>query len=171
MKGLTGILAFAIMLFGAVVLLAQTPEWEWVYGAGGVSYDFSESIAVDSSGNSYVTGFFEGTASFGATTLTSSGGRDIFISKHDSDGNFLWVMNAGGLLYDHGYGIAVDSSGNIYVTGVFTGTASFGANTLSCTSCGFFDIFVCKLDANGNFIWAKKAGGTGQDYGYSIAMD
>jgi len=155
----------------ALALSAQTPEWEWVFSAGGVSYDLSESIAMDSSGNSYVTGFFEGTASFGATTLTSSGGKDIFISKQDSDGNFLWVMNAGGSLYDYGYGIAVDSSGNIYVTGVFTGTASFGGNTLSCTSPGFFDIFVCKLDPNGNFLWAKKAGGTGQDYGYSIAMD
>jgi len=140
----------------------------WAMKAGSDLWDEGYSIAVDIAGNCYVTGFFDGTASFGATTLTSSGEFDIFVCKLDADGNFLWVKQAGGTGYDGGLDIAVDSAGNCYVTGYFEGSVSFGATTL--TSSGELDIFVCKLDPNGNFLWAKQAGGIDGDCGYSIAV-
>ncbi|MDD3633051.1 MAG: SBBP repeat-containing protein [Candidatus Cloacimonetes bacterium] len=153
-----------------VAKLDSSGNWLWAKKAGGTYSDEGWGIAIDSSGNSYVTGYFEGTASFGTTTLTSSEDIDIFIAKLDSGGNWLWAKQAGGSYWDMGYSIAIDSSGNSYVTGNFGETASFGSITL--TSSGDSDIFVTKLDSNGNWLWAKQAGGTSSvAYGYSIATD
>ncbi|MDX9776786.1 MAG: SBBP repeat-containing protein, partial [Petrimonas sp.] len=95
-----------------------------------------------SSGNCYVTGNFNGTASFGATNLTCSGDYDIFVAILNTSGAWQWAVQAGGAGTDQGNSIAVDSSGNCYVTGYFSGTASFGATNL--TSSGGDDIFVAK---------------------------
>jgi len=115
----------------------------WVKRADGGNREYGYGIATDGNGNCYVTGYFEGTATFGSTTLTSNGGQDIYITKLDSSGNFLWAQKAGGTEWDNGYGIAIDSSGNCYVTGIFNGTATFGSTTL--TSNGGQDIFIAKL--------------------------
>jgi len=159
----------AITLLIAGVAHAQTEEWLWARNAGGISADYGRSIAVDGSGNSYVTGYFAGTAIFGSTSLTSSGGEDSYIAKLDANANFLWAKQAGGTSGDNGLSIAVDGSGNSYVTGYFQDTATFGSTSL--TSSGGFEIFITKLDSNGNFLWAIKAGGTGNDYSRSIAVD
>ena len=144
-------------------------NWLWAKQAGGTDYDIVYSIAVDDNGNSYVTGYFWSSATFGATTLTSSGQYDIFVAKMDSNGNWLWAKQAGGTSSDRGYSIAVDDNGNSYVTGYFEESATFGATTL--TSSGYEDIFVAKLNINGNWLWAKQAGGTSGDFGLSIAVD
>jgi hypothetical protein len=141
----------------------------WAKRAGGTGGDVGRGIAVDSSGNAYVTGYFQGTAEFGATTLTSAGSWDIYVAKVDSGGNFLWAKRAGGTSSDESKGIAVDSSGNAYITGEFQGTAVFGATTL--TSAGQSDTYMAKVDSGGNFLWAKRAGGTNQDYVNGIAVD
>jgi len=159
----------AITLLITGVTHAQTEEWLWARNAGGISADYGRSIAVDGSGNSYVTGYFAGTATFGSTSLTSSGGEDIYIAKLDANANFLWAKKAGGTNGDKGLSIAVDGSGNSYVTGYFQDTATFGSTSL--TSSGLSDLFITKLDSNGNFLWAKRAGGTSIDAGFGIAVD
>jgi hypothetical protein len=141
----------------------------WATRAGEASGSVGRGIAIDSSGNAYITGNFSGTAEFGATTLTSAGQQDIYVAKVDSGGNFLWATRAGGTNYDIGNGISVDSSGNAYITGNFSGTAVFGATTL--TSAGSEDIYVAKVDSRGNFLWAKRAGGTSGGKGWGIAVD
>jgi len=159
-----------LLLLSCVFIFAQLNPWLWVKNNIGINTNcISYGIAVDASGNSYVTGYFQGTATFGYTTLTSSGGSDIFVAKLDSWGNWFWAKNAGGTGADIGYGIAVDASGDSYVTGYFYGSAIFGYTTL--TSSGGSDIFVAKLDSWGNWLWAKNAGGTGADIGYGIAVD
>ena len=158
-----------ILALCSVALFAQNEDWFWVKKAGGTSNDYGNSIAVDANGNSYITGYFTYIATFGTTTLTSSGSNDIFVAKIDHNGNWLWAKKAGGTSDDYGYGIAVDANGNSYVTGKFYGSATFGTTTL--TSSGYEDIFVAKLDSNGNWLWAKKAGGTNSDYSHSIAVD
>jgi hypothetical protein len=162
-------LILAALLFACIGLSAQPQDWLWARSAGGVSYDSGQSVAVDGDGNSYITGNFEETALFGATSLTSQGQIDIFVAKIDSNGNWLWAVHAGGTLNDYGYCIAVDALGNVYVTGLFEDVVSFGGTTLTAND--YAEIFVAKLDANGNWLWAKRAGGTDWDVGYGIAVD
>jgi hypothetical protein len=89
------------------------------------------------------------------------------------DVEFAWAAGMGGTGYDYGYGIAVDASGNVYTTGSFEGTADFdpGSGVSNLTSAGDNDVFVRKLDASGNFLWARSMGGTGSDRGGGIAVD
>lgn len=158
-----------IFILTAMCLSAQSPEWMWAKQAGGMDYDSGYGIATDSIGNSYVTGCFEGTATFGNITLTTNVSYDIFIAKLDSNGSYLWAKQAGGTSSDDGLGIATDSNGNCYVTGFFSDNATFGTTTL--TSNGYNDIFIIKLDSNGNYLWAKQAGGAYDDQGRNISID
>ena len=141
----------------------------WAKRAGGVEYDVGQGIATDGSGNSIVTGYFRGRATFGTTTLISAGLWDIFIAKYDANGNLVWVKQAGGTGYEEGTSIATDGSNNIIVTGGFQGTVTFGTTIL--TSSGLMEMFIVKYDANGNILWAKQAGGVGEAEGQGIATD
>lgn len=162
-------------LISASTLSAQT--FTWAKNMGGTSLDNGLSIAIDASGNVYTTGYFQGTADFdpgaGVSNLTSLGSTDIFISKVNAAGNFVWAKQIGGANSDIGRSIKVDASGNVYTTGHFSGSVDFnpGAGTFSLTSFGSNDVFVSKLDASGNFVWAKQMGGINNDQGYSIALD
>src|SRR5947207_3293086 len=96
---------------------AQAPNWLWAKGIGGAGNDNGNSITIDASGNVYTTGFFEDTVDFdpgaGIFNLTSdSGSDDIFISKLDSSGNFIWATAMGGTGADVGNSITVEASGN-----------------------------------------------------------
>ncbi|NQV17955.1 MAG: SBBP repeat-containing protein [Armatimonadetes bacterium] len=144
-------------------------NWLWAAKAGGSSSVISYGITLDNTGNSYVTGIFLHTATFGAYSLTSSGYVNIFVAKMDTDGNWLWVNQAGGNGWDGGFGITIDDAGNNYVTGSFKGTVYFGLYPLY--SSGFDDIFVAKIDENGNWLWATQAGGSSSnDSGYGITV-
>ncbi|HKR07092.1 MAG TPA: SBBP repeat-containing protein, partial [Bacteroidia bacterium] len=149
----------------------------WAKQMGGAASDVGKSIAVDGSGNVYTTGYFSGTADFdpgaGVFNLTSFGGNDIFISKLDLSGNFVWAKQLGGIGDDVGNSIAVDGAGNVYTTGNFNLTADFdpGAGTFNLSSAGGIDIFITELNASGNLVWAKRLGETTTDYGNSLAID
>jgi len=143
----------------------------WVTQAGGTSAVGGYDIKTMNNGESVVTGSFFGTAVFGADTLVSNGLDDIFVAKYDSSGNCLWAVSFGGIDNDVGFGIDEDMNGNIYLTGYFTATVSFGAVILSSTSAGNSDIVTAKLDGNGTVIWAKKAGGGVADRGNKIKTD
>ena len=135
------------------------------------------SITTDAGDNVYTTGKFGGVGDFdpGPDTLnlTSAGLSDIFIQKLDSSGNLLWAISMGGVSYDYGYSITTDALGNVYTTGTFRGTVDFdpSTDTLYLTSNGSDDIFIQKLDSNGNLIWAKSMGGNSSDLGNSITTD
>src|SRR5687767_2168500 len=83
--------------------------------------------------------------------------------------DLLWARRAGGLDSDTGYAVATDPSGNIYVAGAFYATNDFGPVKL--VSAGLSDIFVAKYDADGNFLWARRAGGTSYDEARGVAVD
>ncbi len=137
--------------------------------AGSVNLDYGNSIATDTSGNYYITGHFAGTATFGDQSRTSAGGRDIFVTKYNSSGVVQWVRAAGGTGEDNGYGIATDASGNVYVTGSFSGTAAFGNQ--SRTAVGGSDIFLAKYNSSGALQWVRAEGGTGEDIGVNVVAD
>ncbi|HQF67438.1 MAG TPA: SBBP repeat-containing protein [Candidatus Cloacimonadota bacterium] len=153
---------------GGILVAKLDPSGNWLWVATG-AINYGEDIAVDSSGNVWVTGSFGGTAIIGSHTLTASGGQDIFVAKLNPSGNWIWAARAGGSNEDNGHDIAVDGAGNAYVTGYFGGTATFGSQTL--TSSGSWDAFVAKLDPDGNWLCAVQAGGSGCEEGYGITVD
>ena len=114
----------------------------------GTSNNYGQSVVLDSSGNIYTTGTFAGTADFdpgdGIANLTSTGGNDVFVSKLDMSGNYVWAKGFGGTNGESGYSVAVDSLGNVYTTGIFQGTADFdpGSGIANMTSVGSDDVFV-----------------------------
>jgi hypothetical protein len=150
---------------------------EWVKQMGSVNMEYPYSMTLDGSGNVYTTGRFQGTVDFdpgvGVVNLTATGNYDIFISKLDSSGNYIWAKQVGGIDEDCGRSIVTDVFGNVYITGYFKGTVDFdpGSGVFNLTSSGYHDIFISKLDAFGNFVWAKQMGGAGPDYSYSIDLD
>lgn len=149
----------------------------WAWQLGGPLCNISQSIAIDASGNVYTTGYFEGNVDFDPSTgnyvLTAKGGYDAYISKLNSSGNFVWAKQIGGPLFDVGNSIDIDNLGNVYTIGHFEGTADFdpGANNYNLTAIGGPDIYLSKLNASGNFVWAKQIGGTQYDAGLSIDLD
>jgi hypothetical protein len=178
---LTAVLALPLVA-ALPVGLAQSQELEWAKSAGGSSTDIGFGIAADPRGNSYVTGFFTGTAAFGAgeaneTELTSEAATAVFIAKHAPDGSLLWAKSGGGTeARVWGRSIAVDFRGNSYVTGSFMGTAIFGAgeaNETELTALGGQDVFfVAKYAPDGSLLWITSAGGTEAPVsGRGIALD
>lgn len=148
----------------------------WAVKAGGFGEDRGLSIETDASGNSYITGFYYGTATFSPQTLTSAGGQDIFIAKYNSSGILQWLVSAGGPGCDLSNAIAQDISGNVIITGQFKGTATFGTTTISSqinpqTGQPCNNIFIAKYDSNGNFIWVKHGASDKDCRGINIATD
>ncbi|MBP9082931.1 MAG: T9SS type A sorting domain-containing protein [Bacteroidia bacterium] len=164
-----------IILFSNVYAKAQS--FVWAKAMGGTKSDYSASVAVDAAGNVYTIGYYLGTADFnpgpGTANLTAAGRSDIYISKLDAAGNFVWAKSIGGNGWDDGAGIAVDALGNIILTGHFSGTADFdpGAGTANLTAAGDYDIFICKLDAAGNYLWAESIGNNNGDYSWDVVAD
>jgi hypothetical protein len=148
---------------------SQTSKWAKQAGSPSRAND-GNAIATDASGNVYVTGRFSGITNFGGTSLTPSG-VDIFVAKYNGTGVLQWVRQAGGAgAFNYGYGIAVDGSGNVYVTGYIAAATDFGGTIL--TPVGNNDVFVAKYNSSGNFQWAVQAGATGKyAIGHGIAVD
>ncbi len=148
----------------------------WAKSIGGASIDYCSDIVVDGSANVYLTGYFDYTADFdpsaGVANLTSVG-YDIFFAKYNSTGSLLWVKGIGGGGTDGSASIDIDGSGNVYVTGSFQGAVDFdpGVGTTSLTSVGGSDIFFAKYNSTGSFVWEKKIGSGGDDFGTSLALD
>jgi hypothetical protein len=163
------ILIVCIFSLGVMTLYASGQDWQWLRKAGGTNIDIGMAIATDAAGNSYVAGMFAGTAVFGSTVMAAYGGTDVFIARINANGVWQWTRQAGGYYDDCGTGIVLDSSGNLYVTGYFAGGSYFGATTLP--GLGGNDIFACKLDSSGNWLWAKQTGSAGNDSGQAIALD
>ncbi len=125
--------------------------------------------AMDSEHNHYAIGSFWGTVVFGKDTLASDGLLDVFIVKYGHDGKLLWAIKEGGRKNDAGFGLCVDSLGNVYATGYFSDTASFGS--VSLVGDKEYDVFVAKYDSSGNLLWANRQGGPCFDAGYDIVCD
>lgn len=152
-------------------------QFEWARPMSGGGNEQGSHLAIDASGNVYTVGVFNITTDFdptsGVNNITAVGDYDIFLTKFDASGNMLWVKTMGGTGADYGYGIALDHNNNIYITGGFEATVDFdpGNGVTNLTSAGDEDIFVCKYDANGNFIWAKQMGGVYKDEAHYISVD
>ena len=132
---------------------AGNAAWAKNYGGSGTAL-FSRGIAVDASGNVYLSGDFRGNLT--TPSLTGIGGQDAFAFKLDTVGNTTWAKNYGGSGAGAiAAGIAVDTSGNVYLGGGFSG---YNLTTPAMTGIGTQDAFVFKLDSLGNTAWSKNYG-------------
>ena len=133
------------------------------------------SIAVDGTGNVFLAGMYSSpTLSFDTITITNAGIENIFLAKYDPNGNALWAKSTGGSYHDWAYSVAMDNSGNIYLTGVFRSpTISFGSISLTNAdnTGNTTDLFIAKYDTNGDVLWARRDGGTGYDWALSVSVD
>ncbi len=156
--------------------IAQDAELVWVKQMGGTSFEEVQAITMDTAGNIYCTGYFSATVDFdpgpGIFNLTAVEDEDVFVSKMDSAGNLLWVKQFGGTRHQSGTTIAIDAAGNVLIGGIFFGHVDFdpGPGTLTFFSNGFTDNFICKLDTNGDLVWARQIAGSLTDRLSSIAF-
>ncbi len=143
----------------------------WAKGMGGTRTDCGQSICSDASGNVYITGCFQNSATFSSNTIIGHGNIDIFVAKYDSFGSNIWAKCANGISYDDNYafGITADVSGNVYVTGYFVYSVIFGSDTLN--NAGTRGIFIAKYDTYGNALWGRTPGGTIGDFGRGICTN
>jgi hypothetical protein len=153
-----------------VAKLDPSGNFLWAKKGGGQFSDGSKAICLDNNGNIYIAGFYNAAAiTFGSITLPAATWDDIFLVKYDNSGNVLWAVKAGGSQNDYAYGLVADGAGNVFMTGSFQTTASFGSNVVS--SSGWGDIFVAKYNgSNGTCTWAVKGGGNGDDNGKAITL-
>ena len=134
---------------------------QWVKPAGGDYDDVAWGITMDNAGKIYITGEFNAYALFDAIPLTTTGEANIFVACYDASGNAQWVTQAGGNWIDRARGIGTDGT-NIFITGQFANTATFGSHTLIGIDSS--EIFMAALNNNGNFLWAKSVGGIADAY-------
>lgn len=158
-----------------VIKTSDTGAPVWAVKAGGTGVDRSNAIAADNAGNTYITGYFQGSATFGTITVTGSG-WEAYAAKIDASGNFVWVTTFGGPFGDIGHGIAVDNSGNVICTGEYKGTATFGPDVItsmnnSITGAPTYDVFITKLNNSGNFIWTRDGNANQDDRGLEVTTD
>jgi len=166
------ILMIAVIFTGTIK--AQPPTY---YGTffGGTGPDYGRSIAVDSDGNIYVTGYTSSSnfpISEGAYDTELNGSWDAYVAKLRGDlGQVYWSTYLGGSGYDFGQGIEVDSNGNVYVTG-YTSSSDFptAGRPYDDELNGTYDAFVTKFNASGALVYSTYLGGNSYDYGYDIAQ-
>jgi hypothetical protein len=160
---------FIFYLLVAMKVAAQIPSFVWAKSITSTLGIVGDNLAVDAAGNSYMSGTFVGTVDFdpgpGVYNITSYENccDDIFVLKLNAAGDFVWAKHIGGLNYDRNEGMCIDASGNVYLTGNFGGTPDFdpGPGVYNLVATSYSNMFICKLDVSGNFIFAKHIIGTG----------
>ncbi len=138
---------------------ASDGNQQWIQQFGSADDDLGYGVAVDGSGNAYITGH-----TLGSLDGSNAGGLDVFLAKYDSDGNQQWIRQFGSADYDQGWGVAVDGSGNAYITGWTTGS-------LNGSNAGGYDVFLAKYASDGTQQWIQQFGSGVEDLAKGVAVD
>ncbi len=167
---------FPFIIFSTISVRSQT-SLIWAKSFGAALHDMAKSVTVDAAGNVYLAGFYydlmDADPNVGYSYLNGNGENDVFVIKLDASGKLVWAKSLGSTANDEAQSISVDSRGNVYTIGFFEGTVDFdpGAGTHLLSSAGEKDIFIIKLNASGNFVWAQCIGGVSRDEGHAITTD
>ena len=150
-----------------------TPEGSvlWLKSGGSSAVEEANAIAVDASGNVFVAGMSNNNTSFDGNSYPSLGGKDGFLLKLDTDGNFVFVRTIGCFNDDNAYDVAVDGSNNVIVTGYFNYALQVSSTSLFQTAKGANDAFIVKFDNDGTFLWTIPYASSAHDYGRRVACD
>jgi hypothetical protein len=142
----------------------------WSLRAGDSSNQYGEKLVVDAQGNLILLARVYGMIDLGGGLLDTKGAGDLVVAKLDSDGQHIWSRVFGDKDQQRAQRVALDTQGNVYLTGTFTTKIDFGGGTF--TSAGLRDAFVAKLDgATGEHLFSLQIGGTGDEYGFGIDID
>ncbi|WP_165822216.1 SBBP repeat-containing protein [Hymenobacter edaphi] len=154
-----------------VAKLNASGQWQWASKATGTRGEDASDVALDASGNVLVSGeFYSGRLTAGSSVLPSNGyGSNVLVAKLNAAGAWQWATSNVGSSGYYTNGVARDTNGNLYAVGNFSGTVSFGTTTLVST--GEADLFVGKLDASGQWLWAVQGGGEGYESSSAVALD
>ncbi len=149
-------LLLVLLVIFTELLIAQAPFFNFTkgYGQDAGRRDFGHCVETDCLGNVIMVGQFQDTVTFGTTTFISAGSRDPFIVKYDPAGNVIWAVRGSGNGLDLANGVDIDGNGNIYVSGEFAGGSIWFGTISLVTSNNNADMFIVKIDPNGNFLWA-----------------
>jgi hypothetical protein len=146
-------------LFGAAEsarALTPTPIWSQWFGSSGSQVG---TVVATTTTSVYVGGNFDGSINLGGSTHNSAGGTDLFLARFDTSGNLVWSLAFGSSSTQGLQGMAVDASGDVYISGQFQNTLNFGGGLL--TSAGSFDTYLAKFSVAGAHQWSKSFGDAG----------
>lgn len=129
----------------------------WTAHLGGPDADVGYALATDKDGDVVLVGYYQGTANLGGVPMTSAGQVDFFVAKYDAHGDAMWVRPFGGSGNDMATGVAIDTSGNVYVAGASDGALTIGGSSFGAN--GATGTFLFSLDPLGNVLSAKAYGG------------
>lgn len=156
---------------------AQAPQHEWTRNFGSNLNTIGTAVAVDNLGDVISVGTFDGTADFDPSNLStamlsSAGKEDIFITKMNSKGEYLWSKRIGGTGIDLVHHMKLDGAGNIFIVGSFEDNVDFdpGTGTSNLKADGGSDAYLAKYDINGNLLWAKRFGGAEDDKSIGLTI-
>ncbi len=134
-------------------------QFEWSLALGGTDYDYGWSVAVDRRTSDVIlAGSFGGPVDFGGGVLSNYTGSNLLLAKYNESGEYLWAKSFQGPGSGRPLAVAVDSMGNIFVTGWFTSTLDFGGGPLSSGGTADPDIFLAKYSSAGIHLWSKRFG-------------
>ncbi|MBU0487065.1 MAG: SBBP repeat-containing protein [Bacteroidetes bacterium] len=146
------LLVSGMILSPAIQVSAQA--FQWAKNFGGTFSDEAYAVTVTNGNAIYVTGSFYDSGQFGPDNLVSAGDKNIYVARFDDSGNILWAVQAGGPADDRANDITADSLGNIYITGFFSQTATFGQYTI--TAVGDLDLFIARYSPLGVCEWVAS---------------
>ena len=144
----------------------------WSKRFGSSSSEIARGVALDSGGNVVVAGYIGGDVDFGGGILSGAGSRDVFLAKFDTDGNHIWSNSYGSSDHQQANSVAVDPSGNVFITGEFRGTVDFGGGPFVNPGGPLQpNIFLARFDSGGNHAWSRSFGSEPSDIGNGVAAD
>jgi hypothetical protein len=166
------------MLFFMQLTCLKAQRWDWVQTIRNGSNEYCWDVAADRQGNIVATGRVKAVSIFGSGTYTVTTQpkgleTDVFVAKYRPNGNLAWVRREGGVQPDWGRAITCDKFGNVFVTGDYCDTATFGSFRIAAAGSNQNrNVFFAKYDSTGTCLWVKTAGNAqGYTKGYGVTTD